>query len=845
MIESATAVPDDSVTLDTVVMETATSFVTAAGKVNIPSGVAPGDVIVTLYRFTTTPDRATFDLFAVDTARVDADGDYEFAKVMPGKRYSIQVSGVPLHSTWLGNQEDYAEADSFLAPDDTTLTAITAAARPTVRGRVSDSSGNAAGITVTVRQWNDDVWDWSDGEAVTDTNGLYYIGLPGAGRYTLHFSSDGTSSPGRDAFLDGSTAEPVSSSDGGAFTVTSAQQVIGKNVTLPNSTRISGTVAHAGAAAEGVGVTAYTWDSEFAGWDPVGFDETDASGNYFMRVDRPGRYTVSFEPPHSSPAATQWLNNLDQMPSTQNATGTFAPTQGSVNDKDISLPTAPVAAGQIMSSDGGPIAGARVRSYVWSEDSYWQWYGSAVADQTGHYSVKVAKAGQATFRAAGAGHYRSFLGGATRLPDEPTGANSVTLDNDGVSVPDVTLTARPKTKGSIAGTITKAANGSPVEDAEVIACPDLGGRCLYSSTDASGDYNFADVVTGPWSIRVWPPDDSLFSGGATITVEDSKVSTADVALDAPAPLPGNVTVTQGGHTATSGVPTVYVNEPLTVTAPGPQRTPAPTYTVRLADGEVLATGGLVWNAAQQKYIGTISALNQGGQATVTITGLQGGPVSFNLYIDPSGVVVDQYGVPLAGATATLLASDSQGGTYAPVPDGSDTMSPSNRVNPMTTDSDARFHWDVLEGWYKVRGQHEGCTQSSSPAMQVPPVRTDLMVKLECTDREPNLAAPSVTGTGKVGEIPFGHCRRMEVGTEPADLPVVQRQRPDRRRERRHLHGPRGRRRQAAVGARDGPTARLRHRERLRSDRLVRTGNGAVLQRGVRCARHCTEELHRS
>ena len=77
-----------------------------------------------------------------------------------------------------------------------------------------------------------------------------------------------------------------------------------------------------------------------------------------------------------------------------------------------------------------------------------------------------------------------------------------------------------------------------------------------------------------------------------------------------------------------------------------------------------------------------------------------GPVAFNIYIDPSGYVTDQYGRPLENAPVSSCVPTPTRGLQE-VPNGSDIMSPSNRNNPDPTDETGFFRWDVVAGWYKV------------------------------------------------------------------------------------------------------------------------------------------------
>jgi len=155
-----------------------------------------------------------------------------------------------------------------------------------------------------------------------------------------------------------------------------------------------------------------------------------------------------------------------------------------------------------------------------------------------------------------------------------------------------------------------------------------------------------------------------------------------------------------------------------------------------------------------KYSATVPALYpHTGDATVTITFTPAGQppvvVAFNVYIDPSGTVVDQWGFPVSGATATLLRSETPDGTYTAVPNGSELMSERNRQNPMTTDADGVFGWDVQAAWYKVRVTKAGYSTYETPALEVSPERLDLVLRL-AGGTAPALKA-TVSGTPKVGE----------------------------------------------------------------------------------------------
>jgi hypothetical protein len=118
--------------------------------------------------------------------------------------------------------------------------------------------------------------------------------------------------------------------------------------------------------------------------------------------------------------------------------------------------------------------------------------------------------------------------------------------------------------------------------------------------------------------------------------------------------------------------------------------------------------------------------------------------SFDIYIDPSGIVKTSAGDPVPNATVTLLSSGdadcTSPGAFTPVPDGSTIMSITNRTNPMLTDAAGHFGWDVVKGCYKVRAEKSGCAAPGNPSqtsvesgpLTIPPPVTDLVLTLDPT-----------------------------------------------------------------------------------------------------------------
>jgi hypothetical protein len=128
-----------------------------------------------------------------------------------------------------------------------------------------------------------------------------------------------------------------------------------------------------------------------------------------------------------------------------------------------------------------------------------------------------------------------------------------------------------------------------------------------------------------------------------------------------------------------------------------------------------------------------------GKATmkITVSGCEHAAeeiiVEFKCYIDPSGTVVDgnHEEAPVWEATVTLLTSETETGKYTAVANGSEIMSPMNRVNPDKTRSNGSFGWETIEGFYKVEATKTGCGTATTAAFHVPPPVENLKIVLHC------------------------------------------------------------------------------------------------------------------
>jgi len=314
-------------------------------------------------------------------------------------------------------------------------------------------------------------------------------------------------------------------------------------------------------------------------------------------------------------------------------------------------------------------------------------------------------------------------------------------------------------------------SGTPVSGATWGACDYSTWSCLDGgTTGAPGTFSGQVEVGSTQYVYVYHPD--FGSQSRQVTVGEDGV-TVEFTFIVPTPPPANVSVpTSNGTYGSNGTPSVHYNDAQTFNITGCATT-NPTWRVDFTNGAESLTGSLVktgdLDGGLASYTAAIPAFYPNtGLATVSFsvpaTCGSTEPTKVLIYIDPSGVVTDQFGNPIVGATVTLQRSDTAGGQFTTVADGDESiMDPeaglidgepgSGSRNPKPTDETGFFRWDVTEGWYRVRVEATGCTTLVSPEMQVAPPRVDLMLKMQCADAVGPDASASISGaTGGVAKV---------------------------------------------------------------------------------------------
>jgi protocatechuate 3,4-dioxygenase beta subunit len=317
-----------------------------------------------------------------------------------------------------------------------------------------------------------------------------------------------------------------------------------------------------------------------------------------------------------------------------------------------------------------------------------------------------------------------------------------------------------------------APDGGPVE-ATVTICSAETGSCFWANA-RDGGYE-AEVPSSTdgvgYLVHVYPYDAGLLTTTKPATVRNDGTGTVGITLETIKPKPPQVAFPTEQPTRGTGadaVPMGFIGRPMTFTLDNcaPMATgKTATWKVEFASGATPMTGTITkitpgTTQGRSTYEVEIPPLTSSGSSTVS-TNVDCGAqvVEFTIYIDPSGIVTDQFGRPIPGAEVTLLKQNGAGGPFLPVANGNvDVMDPDvNSSNPSLTDDTGFFRWDVTDGSYQVsltkaRSGGASCDLYTTPSMSVPPERVDLIIKAQCTGASTPTptTAPEVTGTRAVG-----------------------------------------------------------------------------------------------
>jgi len=288
----------------------------------------------------------------------------------------------------------------------------------------------------------------------------------------------------------------------------------------------------------------------------------------------------------------------------------------------------------------------------------------------------------------------------------------------------------PNTANGLAGTVYGPDGKTALGGAPVQACTVRVGyhsfarisprsnvfsyQCSVTAADGSGHYSFGNLIDGSYSVTAYPPGGQNYLPQAVqVNISGGTASPAPANITLPNPtLPSNGASIGSNYTGGGNVPVVFSLRKFALRLTGCNANGS--YDISQGNpGTSIANGTLVYDGAgmDSAQVGPLTSTSVHGPARVTLT-CGSKTQAFDIYIDPSGAVHDTAGNAIAGATVTLLKSDSNG-NFVAVPADSAVMSPANRRNPDATsnaaDSLGYFGWDVIAGTYRIRVTKDGYT----------------------------------------------------------------------------------------------------------------------------------------
>lgn len=197
---------------------------------------------------------------------------------------------------------------------------------------------------------------------------------------------------------------------------------------------------------------------------------------------------------------------------------------------DTTLTTNGQIIGTVTSAEGGePLEGIEVCALVHAVPAKWE---CAYTSATGEYAIGELPAGEYKVRFAvpesdEANYATQYYNGKAY----PLGAQAVSVA-EGATTREIN--AALVKGGTIAGTVTSAPTGEPLEDAKVCATSVILESVRCAPTGAHGEYEITALSTANYTIYFWPPN-ALYEGQyykQPLAIEAGANSDGQQAIDA-------------------------------------------------------------------------------------------------------------------------------------------------------------------------------------------------------------------------------------------------------------------------------------------------------------------------
>jgi len=517
-----------------------------SGRVTDNAAEGIPDVEVGVYEYSAYDENWDW----IEGSYTDMDGYYTVGNLATGT-YRLEFydySGNYIGETYDNAPDLYSGADVSVTDgvETTGKNAVLGYAGHITGTVTNGSAAPLADVEVIVYRYfsEEEYWD-SIGLAYTNTDGTYDIGGLATGTYRLGFSDYSGAYLGE--YYNNAT-DVDSATD---IAVTAGATTSGRNASLANAGRITGTVTNSASdPLEGVDVTAFQY-SEDDGWDWINSTSTDMDGYYSLGGLGTGTYRVGFEE-YSGEYLSEYYNNATDVDSATDVSVTAGST---TSGKNAVLVDASHIVGTVTGVGGAQLPDINVTAYQPDEWGDWEWMGESSTDFDGTYDIGGLRAGsyKVGFEDYNDVYAPEYYNNATSLD----AATNVVVTAGGTTTVNAGLTVG----GHITGTVT--GGGSPLSDIAVTVYqddPEWGWDWAGETyTDSDGMYDLGGLGTGTYRVGFWDESgvylEEYYNNAADLE------SATDIAVTAGSTTSGkNAVLASAGHI--SGTVTNGSAEPL-------------------------------------------------------------------------------------------------------------------------------------------------------------------------------------------------------------------------------------------------------------------------------------------
>jgi len=225
-------------------------------------------------------------------------------------------------------------------------------------------------------------------------------------------------------------------------------------------------------------------------------DTTNSLGNYTILLPGPGTYVVRANPSTTQPYGAQYYDNT---PLKSLATPVAVASGAAVTNINFSLPSGVLLTGQVT-ADGLPAGSIDMDVFADNGEFLSSYPATTLADGT--FTVGALPPGQYFVRAdpditLGQMYVRGYYGGGMNIST----ATPIVVGATNVSGITIALA----TGGTIRGTVTDLATGTPLPSLDLDIYDSLGARVtVTTNTGTDGTYELGALPTGDYALRVDP-----------------------------------------------------------------------------------------------------------------------------------------------------------------------------------------------------------------------------------------------------------------------------------------------------------------------------------------------------